>query len=283
MKSHSHRIARCITLAAVAAVAGSWSTASYACSAEDYLSTICVLAAPSNDWRGYAPADGRLLPISQNSALFALIGTTYGGDGQTTFALPDLRGRFLLGAGNSPTNGNFVPGQTGGSTNVTLTINNMPAHAHSLAVPLTLTGLTGTANLGAVTGGTSSVSLSGVTYNADISQLRLKAVNSAAGTSAPTDAYLSVPAGPSNRIYLGSAAPTTVSMAAGSIGGAVTVTATGTGAVTLAGTAPVTVSGTTTASGTTGPAGNNQPTSIMPPFVAMYYMIATSGIFPSRN
>ncbi|MFS2004314.1 phage tail protein [Duganella sp. CT11-25] len=282
MKSHSHRIARCITLAAVAAVAGSWSTASYACSAEDYLSTICVLAAPSNDWRGYAPADGRLLPISQNSALFALIGTTYGGDGQSTFALPDLRGRFLLGAGNSPSSGNFVPGQTGGSTNVTLTINNMPAHTHSLAVPLTLTGLTGTANLGAVTGGTSSVSLSGVTYSADTSALRLNAANAGASTATPTDAYLSVPAGPPNRIYLGGT-PTTVAMAAGSISGAVTVTASGSGTVTLAGSAPVTVSGTTNASGVTGPTGGTQPTSIMPPFVAMYYMIATSGIFPSRN
>lgn len=281
MKSRTHSIARRITLAAIA-VGASWSSVSQACSTEDYLSTICVLAAPSNDWRNYAPADGRLMPISQNSALFALIGTTYGGDGRVTFGLPDLRGRFLLGAGNSPANGNFVPGQTGGSTTVTLTVNNLPAHAHALAVPLTLTGLTGTANLGAVTGGTSSVSLAGVTYSANTSALRLNAVNAGAGTATPTDAYLSVPAGPANRIYTGGT-PATVAMAAGSISGAVTVTASGTGTVTLAGTAPVTVSGTATASGTTGPTGGSQPVSIMPPYVAMYYMIATSGIFPSRN
>ncbi len=281
MKSRPHRIARRVALAAVA-VAASWSSVSQACSNEDYLSTICVLAAPSNNWRNYAPADGRLMSIAQNSALFSLIGTTYGGDGQVTFGLPDLRGRFLLGAGNSPSSGNFVPGQIGGATSVTLTANNLPAHTHSLAVPLTLSGLTGSANLGAVTGGTSSVSLTGVTYSADTSALRLNAVNAGAGTASPTDGYLSVPAGPANRIYV-TGTPTTVAMAAGSISGAVTVTASGSGSVTLAGTAPVTVGGTTTASGVTGLTGNNQPISIMPPYVAMYYMIATSGIFPSRN
>ena len=279
MKSRTHRIARRITLAATV-VAGCWSSASYACSTDDYLSTICVLAASAtNDWRGYAPADGRLLPISQNSALFALIGTTYGGNGQTTFGLPDLRGRFLLGAGNSPSNGNFVVGQVSGTTTTTLTINNLPAHQHSLAVPLTLTGLTGTANLAAATG---TVSLSGVTYSADASALRLNAVNAGAGTGTPTDAYLSVPAGPNNRIYT-TGTPATVAMAAGSISGAVTVTAAGTGTVALTGTAPVSVGGTTTASGNTGLAGGSQPISIMPPYLAMYYIIATSGVFPSRN
>jgi microcystin-dependent protein len=280
MKSHSSRIARCLTLAAVA-VGASWSTASYACSAEDYLSTICVLAAPSNDWRGYAPADGRLMSIAQNSALFALIGTTYGGDGQTTFGLPDLRGRFLLGAGNSPSVGNYVPGQISGTPNVTLTTNQIPAHVHSLAVPLTLTGLTGTANLGAVTGGTSSVSMTGVTYAANASALRVQASSSTAATVTPTGAYLSVPTGPAARIYT-STAPD-VALGASTITGAVTVTASGAPTLTLAGNAPVTVGGTTTASGNTGPTGGTQPFSIMPPYVAMYYMIATSGIFPSRN
>ncbi|MYM91868.1 hypothetical protein GTP91_32415 [Rugamonas sp. FT82W] len=277
MKPRIHRIA----MAAIV-MAGSWSSASHACSTEDYLSTICVLAAPSNNWRNYAPADGRLMSIAQNSALFALIGTTYGGDGQSTFGLPDLRGRFLLGAGNSPSSGNFIVGQTGGATTTTLTINNLPAHQHSLAVPLTLTGLTGIANLGAVTGGTSSVSLAGVNYSADATQLRIQAVNAAAGTASPAGAYLAESAGPANRMYT-TGSPPTVAMAAGAITGAVTVTASGTGTVTLAGTAPVTVGGTTTASGNTGITGATQPLSIMPPYIAMYYMIATAGIFPSRN
>jgi microcystin-dependent protein len=261
--------------------AGSWSTATYACSAEDYLSTICVLAAPSTDWRNYVPADGRLLSIQQNSALFALIGTTYGGNGTTTFGVPDLRGRFLLGAGNSNYGTNYLPGQTGGSSTVTLTTNQIPAHAHALSAPLVLTGLTGSTNLGAVTGGTSSVSLGGVTFTADTSKLAMQAANSSAGSPSPTGAVLAIPAGPGNKIYA-SGAPD-VAMAAGAFTGGITVTSAGTGSVTLAGTAPVTFGGTVTANGNTAATGGSQPFSIMPPYVAMYYMIATSGLFPSRN
>lgn len=64
--------------------------------------------------RGYAFCDGQLLPISQNTALFSLIGTTYGGDGRTTFALPDLRGRFPLNSGNGPGLTNRLVGERGG-------------------------------------------------------------------------------------------------------------------------------------------------------------------------
>ena len=78
----------------------------------------------------FAPAGwmfcaGQLLPISENETLFNLIGTTYGGDGQSTFALPDLRGRVPIHFGNG-----FVLAQTGGSENVTLVVTQMPAHAH---------------------------------------------------------------------------------------------------------------------------------------------------------
>ncbi|CAF1195828.1 unnamed protein product [Rotaria sp. Silwood1] len=77
--------------------------------------------------QNWAFANGRLLSISQNTALFALIGTTYGGNGQTTFALPDLRDRVVLGSG-----GLFTIGQQLGSSTVTLSVNQIPAHAHSL-------------------------------------------------------------------------------------------------------------------------------------------------------
>ena len=280
MKSHSHRLARYLALATVVA-AGTASNVSYACSAEDYISTICVLAAGTNDWRNYAPADGRVLSIAQYTALFSLLGTTYGGNGQTTFALPDLRGRFLLGAGNSPSLGNYTVGQVGGTPNVTLTVNNMPIHTHSLAVPLTLTNLTGTANLAAITGGPGSVSMTGVTFNADTTKLTLQANSGNAATGNPSGGVLSVPAAPPNHIYTTSAP--NVSMAAGTVGGSITVTASGNPTLTLAGTAPVTVGGATTASGNTGPAGGSQPFSIMPPYLAMYYVISINGIYPSRN
>jgi microcystin-dependent protein len=75
--------------------------------------------------RGWAFCDGSLLPISQYEALFSLIGTTYGGDGQTTFALPDLRSRAPIHQGNG-----HPLGEIGGTETVTLTVNQIPAHSH---------------------------------------------------------------------------------------------------------------------------------------------------------
>jgi microcystin-dependent protein len=80
--------------------------------------------------RGWAFCQGQLLSIAQNTALFALIGTTYGGNGQTTFALPDLRGRAALGAGQGPGLSMYDLGEVTGSESVTLTINTMAAHGH---------------------------------------------------------------------------------------------------------------------------------------------------------
>lgn len=76
--------------------------------------------------RGWAECNGQLLSIAQNQALFSLLGTFYGGDGRSTFALPDLRGRMAIHAG-----GNF-PGERGGLESVTLTGAQMPSHAHTL-------------------------------------------------------------------------------------------------------------------------------------------------------
>lgn len=81
---------------------------------------------------GWAICDGSLLPISQNDALFALIGTTYGGDGQTNFALPDLRGRIPVHQGQGPGLGNWTMGERAGSETVTLTQGQMPSHGHAL-------------------------------------------------------------------------------------------------------------------------------------------------------
>ncbi|MDN5848789.1 MAG: tail fiber protein [Nitrococcus sp.] len=79
--------------------------------------------------RGFALCDGQLLSIAQNSALFALLGTQYGGDGKTTFALPDLRGRTPVGYGSS-TLGDVPIGETAGAETVTLTAAELPAHVH---------------------------------------------------------------------------------------------------------------------------------------------------------
>ena len=86
--------------------------------------------------RGSAGADGQLLAITQNEALFSLYGTTYGGDGRTTFALPDLRGRVPLHAGSGPGLSEYQQGQTGGAETLTLSENQLPAHSHAATTQL---------------------------------------------------------------------------------------------------------------------------------------------------
>ena len=82
--------------------------------------------------RGWALCDGQLLPIASNTALFSLLGTAFGGDGRTTFALPDLRGRTPLGVGNGAGLNDVTWGQRGGSENVTLTVAQIPSHNHTI-------------------------------------------------------------------------------------------------------------------------------------------------------
>jgi len=76
---------------------------------------------------GWMFCEGQLLPISEYEILFQLIGTTYGGDGQSTFALPDLRGRIPIHQGNS-----FILAETGGAEEITLTVGQIPAHSHPM-------------------------------------------------------------------------------------------------------------------------------------------------------
>jgi microcystin-dependent protein len=98
---------------------------------------------------GWLPCNGQLLAISEYEALYMLIGTTYGGDGQTTFALPDLRGRTPISQGQGPGLSNVRTGQASGSGTVTMSAINMPAHIHPLIpgqvnaqtkIPVTATG-----------------------------------------------------------------------------------------------------------------------------------------------
>ena len=103
-----------------------------ACSGGDepLLAGMCVFAgnfAP----RGFALAQGQLLSISQNQALFSLLGTTYGGDGRTSFQLPDMRGRVAIGRGNAPDLESYSLGQRGGQEFVTLVVQEIPSHTHT--------------------------------------------------------------------------------------------------------------------------------------------------------
>ena len=107
--------------------------------AQPYVGEIRIFAgnfAPA----GWLFCEGQLLPISENEALFQLIGTTYGGDGESTFGVPDLRGRLPLHQGNG-----FVPGETGGVEEVTLTLNQIPAHPHPVAASTNIANQSGPA------------------------------------------------------------------------------------------------------------------------------------------
>ena len=102
-----------------------------------------VYATASSYHPNWARAAGQLLPISENEALFSLVGTTYGGDGVTTFALPDLRGRAPIGVGTGPGLSQQLLGQIGGTEDSTLTVGQMPSHHHAIDPPGFFTGNTG--------------------------------------------------------------------------------------------------------------------------------------------
>jgi microcystin-dependent protein len=120
--------------------------------------------------RGWAFCDGQMLAISQNTALFAILGTTYGGDGRTTFAVPDLRGRMALHPGNGPGLSSYRLGQRGGQETVTLDSSQIPSHTHIATGKLVTTAapagnspdsnLPGTIS-GRTTPGNESVNISG--------------------------------------------------------------------------------------------------------------------------
>lgn len=122
-------------LASVANLFSSNKVNAEATAVEPYLGQIMLV--PYN----FAPRDwafchGQLLPINGNEALFSLLGTNYGGDGRTTFGLPDLRSRVPIGEGQAPGLPNYNLGTRGGEPTVTLTTNQLPAHNHSLNVNL---------------------------------------------------------------------------------------------------------------------------------------------------
>lgn len=156
--------------------------------------------------RGWALCAGQLLPIAQYQALFSLLGTFYGGNGQTNFALPDLRGRSAIGMGQGSGLPMYTIGQNGGSETITLGIANMPAHTHML--------------------------------NGD---------QNAGGKVAP---------GPNHVI--------------GQVSGSITM---------YSPNPPNTQLNTASI----GMSGGNQPVPLRNPYLALNYIIATEGLFPSRN
>jgi microcystin-dependent protein len=161
--------------------------------------------------RNWAFCEGQLLPISQNEALFSILGTTYGGDGRTTFALPDLRGRVAIGPGNGPGLPDYRLGAKGGNAETYINVTQMPSHNHVAVVNIPISGDDAT-------------------------------TDEAGGLLSTTDGA---------KVYGGAAG----------------------GSHYNGGNTPVTVVNT----------GGSQPVNNMQPFLAVYYIIALQGIFPSRS
>jgi microcystin-dependent protein len=172
---------------------------------DPYLAQV-ILFAGNFAPQSWAYCDGSLISIQQNSALFSLIGTYYGGNGQTTFALPDLRGRIAIGAGQGQGLSYHSIGEAAGSENHSITGNQLPAHTHNVVIPTT---------------------------------------DSPGNTDDPVNNIL---AGADSLIYAPAAG------APGKYGG-----------VSMAG------------------AGASQPVQMLQPYLALNYIIAMEGIYPSRN
>jgi microcystin-dependent protein len=160
---------------------------------------------------GWAQCNGQILAIAQNTALYSLLGTYYGGNGTSTFALPNLQSRVVVGMGQGTGLSPYSIGQTGGTENTTLLANNLPTHTHPFAI--------------------SANSTTGDTNN-------------------PSNAYPGLGGdsqqGPAN-VYTQSRGSATM------------------------------------APQMTGPTGNSVPFSVLQPYIAMNYVIALQGIYPSRN
>ena len=162
---------------------------------------------------GWAFCNGQILSIAQNTALFSLLGTTYGGNGSTTFALPDLRGRVPMGQGSGPGLSFRSLGEVSGAENVTLLSTNLPAHTHTVSLSSPATTTLGTL----MEPGPGNVPAASNQRNAQY------APSASANTQLPVS------------------------------------------------------------NGNTGSAGNNSPVSVMQPSLAVSFIIALEGIFPSRN
>ena len=186
--------------------------------AEPYLGQIIMFAgnyAPN----GWALCNGQLLSIAQNSALFAILGTTYGGDGVTTFALPNLQGRVPEHWGTGPGLPTVTIGESGGSNNVSILVSNLPQHSHPVVPPCSSDA------------GTSTTPVNGY-----------PAVDAVTATFTPPSTH---------------------------------------GTITVNTFAPS--SNQTMAPFLSGPAGNSMPINVQQPYLAVTFIIALQGIFPSRG
>lgn len=229
---------------AAAAVLGGASMGAMACGEMPYVGEVCTFAF---NWcpNGFLPANGQVVSIQQYTALFSLLSTQFGGDGRTTFGLPDLRGRAPIHYGQGPGLSLVNFAQPSGAENVTITANQLPIHNHAL---------TGAQASGAVN---TTVTVSALTTETT------GAVAAPAANTANTIGKIGAGSPGYYAYNAAKAVPVPVSASVNSNGAPA-------GTVTL----PV--------AGNTANAGGSLPVSVLDPRLALNYCIATTGIYPSR-
>ncbi|WP_332878497.1 phage tail protein [Massilia sp. S19_KUP03_FR1] len=264
---------------------GAWSPVTHACAAEPLIASVCLMGLnPGSRLQTmnntYMLAQGQSLAVSQYAALYSLLGTTFGGNGSTTFNLPDLRGKVVVGF--DPRDATRTVGANGGSASMQLTVAQLPPHAVPIAnLPVTLTNLQATTTLTSLA---ATANLSGVVIKGPATGLTIKAASTSNGQSSPAGNYLGKSGGGSSNIYSNTATPD-ATLNAGAIDGELALTVkTGTTApVTITGNASTTVTGAGVANGTSGSVGAGVAVPTMPPYLVLPYYIAYSGIYPSGN
>ncbi|OUS72650.1 hypothetical protein B5G52_07985 [Pseudoalteromonas sp. A601] len=231
-------------------------------SADPYIGDVEIFAgnfAP----RSWAMCDGQLLPISSNTALFSIIGTIYGGDGRTTMALPDIRGRAPIGYGYGPGLSGYKLGQKGGVESVYISqpylpsmhsTVSLPSSAQSVSVSIpgqTITDVTGTANIATA-------------QNADTGEPTAgAALATVVAGGGPDKQELIYQTAPSSLLSLGNVSVDSFDIPAQT-------------------NVPLTLPANSL-HGTVSLSGGNQAMDIRTPSIAMNYVIALQGLFPSRN
>lgn len=217
-------------------------TAQAGCQTDNFIGAVCVVAGPycPNDSK---PAEGQLLTIQSYTALFAVLGNAYGGDGRVNFKLPDLRGRIPAGVGTlAGTTYTVQRGQSLGADLTTLTVANLPAHTHTATYtpPAVPGGLTVAANW-QVDGATVTT--------ADGSNIPTTTKNILGGNGASSTMWEATPAAASLLPISGVSVPTQGGISGNVVNGA---------------------------------AGGGSPQSMIPPALVMQYCIVTTGLFPPR-
>ena len=237
-----------------------------ACPSDPYLGSVCVTAA-SYCPIGYVAAAGQTSAISENQALYSLLGTRYGGDGRSSYGIPDLRGRAPIGTGQGLGLTNFNIADKVGQERHVLTVSQLPIHTHAATFTPS-----GDASAG-VASGTISLPVTG--------SAKIATSSSGVGSITPSDrAVLGKAAQGLGGVTLYSPAGTTADLNIGPQGG---VTGTASGSVSLAVNLAAGVNGNVDLGYTGGDsAGQTAPFVVVAPRIALTFCIATEGLYPQR-